>query len=141
MIPELKSRWPNLTAIEVTDRTTPSEYELIRALARRADVVVAGVFVRIASYSGRMDLSAPQTALLDALAAQNKPFVTVCFGNPYTSTFLPKLPAVGLTYEFSDFSERAAVKAIAGEIPIGGKLPISLPGMFPIGHGLTRAAK
>jgi len=33
------------------------------------------------------------------------------------------------------------VKAIAGEIPIGGKLPISLPGMFPIGHGLTRAGK
>ena len=141
MIPELKSRWPNLTSIEVTDRTTPSEYELIRALARRADVVIAGVFVRIASYSGRMDLSAAQTTLLDAIAAQNKPFVTVCFGNPYTSTFLPKLPAVGLTYEFSDFSERAAVKAIAGEIPIGGKLPISLPGMFPIGHGLTRAWK
>jgi len=141
MIPELKQRWPNLTSIEVTDRTTPSEYELIRALARRADVVIAGVFVRIASYSGRMDLSASQTALLDAIAAQNKPFVTVCFGNPYTSLFLPKLPAVALTYEFSDFTERAAVKAIAGEIPIGGRLPISLPGMFPIGHGLTRAGR
>ena len=31
-----------------------------------------------------MDLSASQTALLDSLAAQTKPFVTVCFGNPYT---------------------------------------------------------
>ncbi len=57
MIPELKKRWPNLTAIEVTDRTTASEYELIRALTRRADAVIAGVFVRIASFSGRMDLS------------------------------------------------------------------------------------
>ena len=138
MIPELKKRWPNVTSIEITDRTTPSEYELIRALARRADVVIAGVFVRIASYSGRMDLSAAQTALLESLATQNKPFVTVCFGNPYTSTFLPKLPAVMLTYEFSDFSERVAAKALAGEIAIGGKLPISLPGMFPFGHGLTR---
>ena len=27
MIPELRKRWPNLTAIEVSDRTTPSEYE------------------------------------------------------------------------------------------------------------------
>ena len=141
MIPELKKRWPNLTTIEVTDRTTASEYELIRALAKRADAVIAGVFVRIASYSGRMDLSQAQIALLDSVAAQNKPFAAVCFGNPYTATFLPKLPAVLLGYEFSDFTERAAVKALAGEIPIGGKLPIALPGMFPIGHGLTRAVK
>jgi beta-N-acetylhexosaminidase len=141
MIPELKKRWPNLTTIEVTDRTTASEHELIRALARRADAVVAGVFVRIASYSGRMDLSQAQIALLDSVATQNKPFAAVCFGNPYTATFLPKLPAVLLGYEFSDFTERAAAKALAGEIPIGGKLPISLPGMFPIGHGLTRPVK
>jgi beta-N-acetylhexosaminidase len=141
IVPELKKRWPNLTTVEVTDRTTASEYELIRALTRRADAVVAGVFVRIASFSGRMDLSQPQIALLDSVAAQNKPFVTVCFGNPYTATFLPKLPAVLLGYEFSDFTERAAAKALAGEIPIGGRLPVSLPGMFPVGHGLTRAAK
>ena len=141
MIPELKKRWPNLTTIEVTDRTTASEHELIRALARRADAVIAGVFVRIASYSGRMDLSQAQIALLDSVAAQNKPFAAVCFGNPYTAMFLPKLPAVLLGYEFSDFTERAAVKALAGEIPIGGRLPIQLPGMFPIGHGLTRAAR
>jgi beta-N-acetylhexosaminidase len=141
IIPELKKRWPNLTSIEVTDRTTASEYELIRALTKRADVVIAGVFVRIASFSGRMDLSQPQIALLDSIAAQDKPFVTVCFGNPYTATFLPKLPAVLLGYEFSDFTERAAARGLTGEIPVGGKLPISLPGMFPIGHGLTRAAK
>lgn len=141
MVPELKRRWPNLTAVEITDRTTASEYELVRALSRRADAVIAGVFVRIASFSGRMDLSQPQIALLDSIAAQDKPFVTVCFGNPYTATFLPRLPAVLVGYEFSDFTERAAVKALAGEIAIGGKLPISLPGMFPVGHGLTRPAK
>jgi beta-N-acetylhexosaminidase len=141
IVPELKKRWPNLVSVEVTDRTTASEYELIRALTKRADAVVAGVFVRIASFSGRMDLSQPQVALLDSVAAQNRPFVTVCFGNPYTATFLPKLPAVMLGYEFSDFTERAAAKALAGEIPIGGRLPIQLPGLFPIGHGLTRPAK
>jgi beta-N-acetylhexosaminidase len=141
IIPELKRRWPNLTTIEVTDRTTASEYELIRALTKRADAVIAGVFVRIASYSGRMDLSASEIALLDAIAATDKPFVTVCFGNPYTAMFLPKLPAVLLGYEFSDFTERAAARGLAGDIPIGGRLPISLPGMFPIGHGLMRPAK
>ena len=141
IIPELKLRWPNLTSIEITDRTTSSEYELVRALARRADVVIAGVFVRIASSSGRMDLGAQQVALLDAIASQTKPFVTVLFGNPYTAMALPKLPAVLLSYEFSDFTERAAARGLAGDIPIGGKLPISLPGLFQMGHGLTRPGK
>ena len=34
-----------------------------------------------------------------------------------------------LTYEEFDAVEYAAVRALAGEAPIGGKLPISLPGM------------
>src|SRR5436309_15812527 len=114
---------------------------MIRALARRADAILVSVFVRIASYSGRMDLSPAQISLLEGLAAPSKPFIAVLFGNPYTATFLQKLPAMVLTYEAFDGVEGAAVRAIAGETPIGGKLPISLPGMFPIGHGLERAVK
>ncbi len=64
--------------------------------------------------------------------------MTVVFGNPYTSLALQKLPSLLLTYEFSDAMETAAVRALAGEIAIGGKLPITLPGMFPFGHGLAR---
>jgi beta-N-acetylhexosaminidase len=44
-----------------------------------------------------------------------------------------------LTYDFSDAAEESAVRAMAGEIAIGGRLPIALPGLFPVGHGLTRA--
>jgi beta-N-acetylhexosaminidase len=137
-IPELKARWPNVTAVEISDRASRSEIDLVRALARQADAVVVSVFVRIASYSGRMDLTPAQVALLEGLADQGKPFVTVLFGNPYVATFLPKLPALLLTYETADAAEAAAVRAIGGEIQINGKLPIALPGMFPIGHGLTR---
>ncbi len=139
-VPELKKRWPNVTAIEISDKTTPSEFDLARALARRSDAVVASVFVRIASFSGRMDLSPQAVSLLESIAGdRQKPFVTVIFGNPYTAMALPKLPAEILTYEYTDAMEAAAVRAIAGEITIGGKLPISLPGMYQFGHGLTRA--
>ncbi len=142
LVPELKRRWPNLTAIEISDRTTASEFDLVRALARRADVVIAGIFVRIASYSGRMDLNPEQVALLESLAnSPSRPLVSVLFGNPYVATFLPKLPAMLLTYEFAEANERAAAKALAGEISIGGKLPITLPEMAPFGQGLVRAVK
>jgi beta-N-acetylhexosaminidase len=138
-LPELRKRWPNVTAIEVSDRTTADEFDLIRALARQSDAVVSSVFVRIASYSGRMDLSDRQVALLEYIATIEKPFATVVFGNPYTATFLQKLPAMILTYEEFDGVEAAAVRALAGEAAIRGQLPISLPGMFPIGHGLQRS--
>ncbi len=140
-IPALKKRWPNVTALEISDKTTPSELDMVKVLTRRADAVVASVFVRIASYSGRMDLSPQAVSLLESVANdQQKPFVTVIFGNPYTAMALQKLPAQLLTYEFTDAMETAAVRALAGEVAIGGKLPITLPGMYPFGHGLTRAA-
>ena len=138
-LPDLKGRWPNVTAVEVSDRTTASEYELIRAMARQSDAVVASVFVRIASYSGRMDLAPAQVSLLEWLSAQKPPFVAVLFGNPYVATFLPTLPSVMLAFEVGDTAEAAAVRALAGERPIGGRLPIALPGLFPVGHGLVRA--
>jgi beta-N-acetylhexosaminidase len=137
-LPELKKRWPNVTGLEISDRMSADQADLVRSLARRADAIVASVFVRIASYSGRMDLSDRQVALLNDLVALNKPYVTVLFGNPYTATFLPRLPAMLLAYEEFDGIELAAVRALAGEAPVGGKLPIALPGMFPIGHGLAR---
>lgn len=137
-LPELKKRWPNVTGVELSDRMSADDADLVRSLARRADAIVASVFVRIASYSGRMDLSERQVALLDSLTGLNKPYVAVLFGNPYTATALGKLPAMLLTYEEFDGIELAALRALAGETAISGKLPISLPGMFPIGHGLVR---
>jgi beta-N-acetylhexosaminidase len=141
-IPELRKRWPDVTAIELSDRSTLSEVELVRAMAPRFDAVVVATFVRAASGSGRMDLAPPVARLLQDLArmtrAQQRPYVTVMFGNPYVAMFLPELPAVLLTYDFYDHAEQAAVRALAGETPISGRLPIALPGLFPVGHGLIR---
>ena len=138
-IPELRKRWRNVTAIELSDRTTPSELELVRAMAPRFDVVIASVFVRASSASGRMDLAEPLTRLLNGFARGNRPFVTIFFGNPYVPMFMPDLPAVMLTYDFYDLAEASAVRALAGEIPIGGRLPIELPGYAKVGAGLDRA--
>jgi len=141
-IPELKQRWPNVTAVELSERSTANELDLVRAMAPRYDAIVAGVFVRAASGSGRMDLPANMQGLLRALARQTdasgKPLVAVLFGNPYTATFLTDVPAIVLTYDFYDRAERSAVRAIAGEMPITGRLPIGLPGLADRGAGLSR---
>jgi beta-N-acetylhexosaminidase len=73
-----------------------------------------------------------------ATARTPRPFVTIVFGNPYVVLAVPTLPAVMLTYDFYDLAEASAVRALAGEAPIGGRLPISLNGLFEAGFGLVR---
>ena len=91
-----------------------------------------------------MDLAPPLQRLLQDIARatqpSQRPFVTTFFGNPYAAMYLPELPAVLLTYDFYDRAELSAVRALAGEAPIGGRLPIALPGTVRGGAGLTRQA-
>jgi hypothetical protein len=141
-IPELKRHWRGVTSVELSERSSANDVELVRAMAPRFDAVVASVFVRAASGSGRMDLPSNMQALLRALARQEeqggKPFVVVLFGNPYTASFLQDVPAILVTYDFYDRAERSAVKALTGESSITGKLPIGLPGVAERGAGLIR---
>jgi beta-glucosidase-like glycosyl hydrolase len=142
IIPELKKRWMATDAVEVSDRSTPNELDLVRAMAAKYDAVVAGVFVRVSSGSGRVDLAPSVVRLLQDLARatgrRGQPMAAVFFGSPYVAASVPELPAMLLTYDVSDLAESSAVRALAGEIPIGGRLPIALGGAFPVGHGLIR---
>jgi beta-glucosidase-like glycosyl hydrolase len=143
--PELRKRWPQVTAIEVSDHTSLGDLDLVRAAAPRYGAIVAAVFVRATSASGRLDLAEPLVKLLRDLARSTEraktPFVTCFFGNPYVAAAAPELPAMMLTYDLYDLPEGAAVRALSGETPISGRLPIALPGLFPVGHGLDRSAR
>ena len=144
IIPELRRRWPDTEAVELSDRSTPNEVSLVDAMAPRFDIIVAGVFVRAASASGRLDLSPSLVRLLQTMShgaeRRGRPFVVAFFGNPYVAMSVPEVPSMLLAFDFSDSAESAVVRALAGETPIGGHLPIALPGLFPIGHGIVRPA-
>jgi beta-N-acetylhexosaminidase len=140
-IPELRKRYPQVTSIEVSDRTTLSELDVVRVLVPRYGVVLASVFVRTTSGSGRLDLSPELVRLLRDMSRSagrtNTPFVATFFGNPHVAAAVPEAPAVLLTYDFYDMAEASAVRAITGEAHINGRLPIVLPGMFPSATELT----
>lgn len=144
MIPELRKRWPSVTAVELSDRSTPDELELVRTMASGFDAVVAGVFVRASSGSGRLDLSPGIVRLLQDVSAiatrRRQPLVAAFFGSPYAAVTAASLPAVLLTYDFGDYAEAAAVRAIAGEIAVRGHLPVALSESLGVGFGLERPA-
>jgi beta-glucosidase-like glycosyl hydrolase len=139
-IPALKAQWPAITAIELSDRSTTADLELVRAMAPRFDAIVVAVYVRAASGSGRMDLAPSLVRLVQDLtrSAGTRPMIVCLFGNPYVASLLSDAASVLLTYDFSIASERAAARALRGIIPIGGRLPIALPGLAPVGAGLNR---
>jgi beta-N-acetylhexosaminidase len=141
-VPALTARWPAVTAIELSDRSTAAEIELVRALAPRHDAIVVALYVRAASGSGRLDLAPELIQLLTSLARQasaERPMIACFFGNPYVVASLGGIPAALLTYDFGDLAESSAVRAIAGEIPIGGRLPVTIPGVAAVGDGLLRS--
>ena len=140
-LPALKARWPNITALELTDRSPAAERELVMAMEPRFDAIVLGIYVRAASGSGRLDLSADLVRLVNALGRQasaSKPVVACFFGNPYVASSVNELPAMLLTYDFGDLAEASAAHVLTGEISVTGTLPIGLPGLASVGEGLTR---
>ena len=135
---EIPKRFPKAVTVEIDDLSVANELTMTRTMADMVDAVVVTAFIRVAAYKGSIDLTEAQTALIKDLAAMQKPFVFVIFGSPYLLHHIPELPSYVVTYDTHPAAEMAAVKAITGEIPFKGKLPISLPGLHPVGHGLSR---
>jgi beta-N-acetylhexosaminidase len=61
----------------------------------------------------------------------------VSLGNPYLLRDFPGVAAYAATFSTTTTSEAAAAKAILGDIPITGKMPVSIPGLVKVGDGLT----
>ncbi|HEY0591014.1 MAG TPA: glycoside hydrolase family 3 N-terminal domain-containing protein [Thermoanaerobaculia bacterium] len=135
---ELKKRFPRAVSIQIDDTTSADAMKMANQMVDLADAVVVTGFIRVAAYKGSIDLTDAQQAFLRQLSRREKPFVFTLFGSPYLLTHVPELPSYILTYDTHPAAELAAIRAIAGEIPFKGKLPISLPGFYEVGHGLTK---
>jgi beta-N-acetylhexosaminidase len=78
------------------------------------------------------------TAILDRAAQRT---VVLAMGNPYLVQDFPAIENYVCAFSNATVSETAAVKAIFGEIPISGHLPVTIPGVASRGEGLERPAR
>jgi beta-N-acetylhexosaminidase len=78
------------------------------------------------------------TAILDRAADRT---VVLAMGNPYVVQDFPAIQNYVCAFSNASVSETAAVKAIFGEIPIGGRLPVTIPGIAARGEGIERPAR
>jgi beta-N-acetylhexosaminidase len=63
--------------------------------------------------------------------------VVVAVGNPYLAQDFPTIQNYLCTFSTAPVSETSAVKALFGEIPIHGHLPVSIPTVAQRGAGIT----
>ncbi len=76
--------------------------------------------------------------ILDRAASRT---VVLAMGNPYVVQDFPAIQNYVCAFSNATVSETAAVKAIFGEIPIRGRLPVTIPGVASRGEGIERPAR
>ncbi len=105
--------------------------------ARRADLLVISTHIRVRTSSGRIGLPENLRLFLSRAGDLKMPKVAVVFGNPYVAAHFPDVDALVCAYDDSEPAVEAAAEALCGEIAIRGKLPVSIPGAFSYGSGIT----
>jgi beta-N-acetylhexosaminidase len=104
------------------------------------DDYAVAVFASVTSGRGSVGLAGDLPHAMEMLQAGGKPVALVALGNPYLLRNFPNVAAYLATYSTVPPSEIAAVRALWGERPITGHLPVSIPGQARYGEGIQLQA-
>ena len=141
---EFHARIPDARVIYVDPRTAAGVSESVLRAVDEAQTVVAAVYVipTAGKIGNSMEMADASGVLLQQVldhAAQKT--AVVAMGNPYLVSDFPKIETYMCTFSNATVSEIAAVKALFGEIPIRGHLPVTIPSVAQRGAGLERPAQ
>jgi beta-N-acetylhexosaminidase len=127
--------------IVLDDRSSETEVQKALGLAGKADLVIASLYGRVRTGQARsVALPEPGAKALAALIDRKAPMVGISFGNPYLLSSFPKLQTYLVAYGDMPSLQAAAARALLGQSDISGRLPISLPDLYPRGTGIQLAA-
>ena len=141
---EFRGRIPDARVIYVDPRIAGGmSDEVLKAVDEAQTVVTAVYVIPTAGKIGNSMAMADATGrllqqLLDHAAAKT---AVVAMGNPYLASDFPKIENYLCTFSNATVSEVAAVKALFGEIPIHGHLPVTIPNIAQRGAGIERPAQ
>ena len=73
--------------------------------------------------------------LVKIIISMNIPTVVAALRLPYDLASFPQAPVYVCSYGILEPSMQALAKALFGKIPFQGRLPVSIPDLYPLGHG------
>ena len=123
--------------VVLDERSTDQDVQKAVEKAKSADLVLASLYGRVRSgQASSVGIPDAGAHALSALIATKTPIVGISFGNPYLLQSVPGLRTYIVAYGDMPSLQQAVARALVGEIDIMGKLPISLPGLYPRGTGI-----
>jgi beta-N-acetylhexosaminidase len=138
---ELRVRVPDAHVIYVDPRIAAGMSDEVLKAVSEAKTVLAAVYVVPTAGKVGNTVAMPDTtsALLQQVLDRAAPRTAViALGNPYLAASFPRIENYMCTFSNASVSETAAVKALFGEIPIRGRLPVSIPNVAQRGAGIER---
>src|SRR5271165_1889413 len=141
---EFRARIPDAHVIYVDPRVAAGMSSDVLKAVDDAQTVVAAVYViptagKIGNSVAMAD--ATGTLLQQVLDHAAEKTAVVAMGNPYLASDFPKIENYMCTFSNATVSELAAVKALFGEIPVRGRLPVTIPNIAERGAGIERPAQ
>jgi beta-N-acetylhexosaminidase len=133
---EVQRRRPEAAAFFADAFTGRESLQEARAQAMDSDIVILALFSSLRTSKGSVDLLPKHIDLVRELAWAGKKTVVISFGSPYFLRHFPEVGAYVCLYRNTVPAQETAARAIFGEIDIEGRLPVSIPGLYPVGHGL-----
>lgn len=137
--PEIRPRVDSLTVLRA-DTHFKTVANLHLPPPATYDVAVAALFVRVADRKGHVGFPDDQRDFVNQLLASSKPVAVLAFGSPYLIGRFPDAKTWLAEFSTNRVSQRAAARALFGQVPIAGKIPVAVPGAFERGSGLSIAA-
>jgi beta-glucosidase-like glycosyl hydrolase/uncharacterized lipoprotein YddW (UPF0748 family) len=131
----LEARFPLLDSAIIDGTARADDLRTLLAAADTVDLVVFAPFVRVLAWKGDVAIAEPVTEFVRRLAAR-RPTAVVAFGNPYVLTEFPGIGTYVLAWGPENALQRAAARALVGEIPVTGRLPIAIPPYHDVGDGV-----
>jgi beta-N-acetylhexosaminidase len=105
------------------------------------DIAILALFVRVSDRKGNVDVPAEQAALAEEIYKSGKPVITVGFGSPYLIERFPQVDTWLAAFGISDVAQISVARALFGEIPVRGHLPVTVPGVnLKAGFGIELPA-
>src|SRR5467141_611415 len=137
---ELRSRLDSLTTLRADTRFVNAS--ILKLPPPDAyDVAILALFVRVSDRKGNVDVPAEQAALAEQLYKTGKPTITVGFGSPYLIEKFPQAETWLAAFGISDVAQISVARALFGQIPVRGHLPVTIPGVnLKAGFGMELAA-
>lgn len=84
---------------------------------------------------GTVNATTGQAALVNRLAGSGRPLVTIAMREPQDLGSYPVVSTHVCTYSSHTPSLEALAGTLTGNAGFTGRLPVSIPGLYPIGHG------